>query len=71
MREHQNAIAESVVGLLKDCPPDASATRKELLVAARHLWSTDFREPYIQYIDVLLNEEVLVGVGVTCRENLR
>ncbi|TPX51638.1 hypothetical protein SeMB42_g00090 [Synchytrium endobioticum] len=71
LREHQIAIAASVVGLLQDCPPDASATRKELLVAARHLWSTDFREPYIQYIDILLNEEVLVGSGVTCRENLR
>ncbi|KAI9209824.1 uncharacterized protein BJ171DRAFT_609195 [Polychytrium aggregatum] len=71
LRHNMNEIAESVVTLMKDCPPEASATRKELLVATRHIWYTDFRQGFIPYIDILLNEDVLIGTGVTSRETLR
>ncbi|KAJ3326459.1 hypothetical protein HDU76_012906 [Blyttiomyces sp. JEL0837] len=77
LRPHHDVIADSIVQLLKDCPPEASATRKELLVAVRHIWyelfkvRPDFRQRFVQHIDVLLNEDVLVGTGVTCVETLR
>ncbi|KAK3822766.1 MAG: hypothetical protein J3Q66DRAFT_279230 [Benniella sp.] len=71
LRPHQNAIPDFVVRLLRDCPPEAAATRKELLVATRHILSIDFRQAFVPKIDILLNEKVLVGTGVTSHETLR
>ncbi|KAI8618395.1 hypothetical protein BC830DRAFT_946632 [Chytriomyces sp. MP71] len=71
LRPHQEEIADAIVGLLKDCPPEASSTRKELLVAIRHVWYTDFRTAFVKYFDVILNEDVLIGAGVTSHETLR
>ncbi|CAO3681372.1 unnamed protein product [Umbelopsis ramanniana] len=71
LRPHQATIPEFVIRLLKDCPPEASATRKELLVATRHILSTDFRVSFVPKIDVLLNEKVLVSTGVTSHDTLR
>ncbi|KAJ3074848.1 hypothetical protein HDU98_010028 [Podochytrium sp. JEL0797] len=71
LKPHQDEIAEAIVGLLKDCPPEASVTRKELLVAIRHIWYTEFKSAFVKHFDVLLNENVLLGAGVTSRETLR
>ncbi|KAG0235555.1 hypothetical protein B0O80DRAFT_498171 [Mortierella sp. GBAus27b] len=71
LRPHQNAIPDFVIRLLRDCPPEAAATRKELLVATRHILSIDFRQAFVPKIDILLNENVLVGTGVTSHETLR
>lgn len=71
LKAHQQAVADSVVMLMKDCPPEAPGIRKELLVATRHLWASDFRTSFVPHIDILLNEKVLVGTGVTSREALR
>jgi transformation/transcription domain-associated protein len=71
LKPYQDQIADGVLLLMKDCPEDASVTRKELLVAARHLWYTDFRSSFLKHIDLLLNDDVLVGTGVTSRETLR
>jgi transformation/transcription domain-associated protein len=57
--------------LMKDCPEDAALTRKELIVAARHLWYTEFRNSFVKHIDLLLNDDVFIGSGVTCRETLK
>ena len=68
---HQEAIAQSIVELLKSCP-DNVATRKELLVATRHVLSAaDFRRGFYPYLDTLLNEEALVGTGQACFDTLR
>ncbi|KAJ3344480.1 hypothetical protein HDU83_005150 [Entophlyctis luteolus] len=71
LRPYQDRIADAIVGLLKDCPPEASSTRKELLVAIRHIWYTEFRTAFLKHFDVLLNENVLIGSGVTAHETLR
>ncbi|KAI8605964.1 hypothetical protein EDD21DRAFT_315697 [Dissophora ornata] len=71
LRPHQHAIPDFVIRLLRDCPPEAAATRKELLVATRHILSIDFRQAFVPRIDILLNEKVLVGTGVTSHETLR
>lgn len=71
LRPHQSTIPEFVIRLMRDCPPEASATRKELLVATRHILSTDFRVSFVPKIDVLLNEKVLVSTGVTSHDTLR
>lgn len=71
LKKYHQAIPDYVIRLLKDCPRELSAARKELLVATRHILSTDFRSTFISKIDVLLNEDVLLGDGVTVRETLR
>ncbi|KAF7725495.1 hypothetical protein EC973_009595 [Apophysomyces ossiformis] len=43
----------------------------ELLVATRHILSTDFRVAFVPKIDLLLNEKVLIGTGVTSHDTLR
>ncbi|CAI2169805.1 6786_t:CDS:10 [Funneliformis geosporum] len=65
LSKFQDLIPDFVIRLLQDCPPEASATRKELLVATRHILSTEFRDAFINKIDILLDEKVLVGTGVT------
>ncbi|KAI7902282.1 uncharacterized protein BX663DRAFT_552217 [Cokeromyces recurvatus] len=71
LRPFQNQIPEFVLRLLRECPPESSATRKELLVATRHILSTDFRTSFVSKIDLLLNEKVLIGTGVTSYDTLR
>ncbi|KAI8370186.1 hypothetical protein EDC96DRAFT_563874 [Choanephora cucurbitarum] len=71
LRPFQNQIPDFVLRLLRECPPESSATRKELLVATRHILSTDFRSSFVPKIDLLLNEKVLIGTGVTSHDTLR
>lgn len=68
VRQYVQLLPEVNVRLLKDCPPENAVTRKELLVATRHILSTDFREHFVGQIDTLLDERVLLGTGVTTRE---
>lgn len=56
------------VRLLKDCPPEAAVGRKELLVAVRHILGTEFRVHFAGQIDLLLDDRVLLGTGITSRE---
>lgn len=71
LKKYHNVIPEFVVRLLQDCPCELSAARKELLVATRHILSTDFRTIFIPKVDILLNEKVLIGDGLTVHETLR
>ena len=71
MRPHQETIATSVVMLLKRCPNGSVSTRKELLVATRHILATDFRLGFFQHVDTLLQEEVLIGRGRQAQAVLR
>ncbi|KZT41150.1 hypothetical protein SISSUDRAFT_1059707 [Sistotremastrum suecicum HHB10207 ss-3] len=71
LRQYQDTVPQASVRLLQDCPSDAPATRKELLVATRHMLSTDFRQAFINQIDTLLDERVLLGSGLASQEALR
>ncbi|RDW26905.1 hypothetical protein B0I72DRAFT_92085 [Yarrowia lipolytica] len=71
LQEYHVIIPDLVVRLLQDCPCELSAARKELLVAARHITSTDIRTMFIPKIDILLEERVLIGDGLTVRETLK
>ncbi|KAK9477125.1 hypothetical protein V1514DRAFT_353659 [Lipomyces japonicus] len=71
LKKYHTLIPEFVVRLLKDCPRELAASRKELLVATRHILSTDFRIIFISKVDLLLNEKVLIGDGLTVHETLR
>lgn len=71
LNEYHSMIPDFVERLLKDCPCELSAARKELLVATRHILSTDFRTIFVPKVDTLLNEKVLIGDGLTVHETLR
>jgi transformation/transcription domain-associated protein len=45
LRPHQQELATAIVELLKSCP-DIVAVRKELLVAMRHVLTTDLRQGF-------------------------
>lgn len=68
---HQNELAAAVIQLLLNCPAEPVTSRKELLVATRHILATDFRKAFFKKIDVLLDENVLIGKGRGAQEVVR
>lgn len=64
-------LPEIVVRLLKDCPKEKSGTRKELLIAIRHVISYNCRQIFLPKIDELLDERTLTGDGLTVYETMR
>ncbi|KAK9813301.1 hypothetical protein WJX72_012102 [[Myrmecia] bisecta] len=70
VQPHQQAITDSLVRILKTCP-DSVVLRKELLVDTRHMLTTTLRGFFYSKLEVLLEEEVLVGKSRVCQEALR
>ena len=64
-------LPDVCVRLLKDCPSEKSATRKELLVAIRHIVNFNFRTVFNTKVDDLLDERTLIGDGLTVYETMR
>lgn len=64
-------MAEGMLSLLALCPKEVAHLRKELLVAGRHILATDMRNHFVQYMDRLFDEELLLGSGWTTHESLR
>jgi transformation/transcription domain-associated protein len=71
LRPYQSEIPKYAIQLLLNCPNESASTRKELLIATRHILATDFRVGFISQIDTLLDETVLIGTGRTSYETLR
>ncbi|PHH60652.1 hypothetical protein CDD81_1373 [Ophiocordyceps australis] len=65
------ALPNVIVRLLRDCPRDKSAARKELLIAIRHIINYNFRKLFVPIIDDLLDERTLTGDGLTVYETMR
>jgi transformation/transcription domain-associated protein len=71
MRSYEDMIARNVLSLIQACPSEAVSTRKELMVGIRHIIATDFRKGFFHYIDMFLDESVLIGNGRQAVETLR
>ena len=71
LQDFLNTLPAIVVRLLRDCPSERSATRKELLVAIRHMINFNFRKIFLSKIDDLLDERTLLGDGLTVYESMR
>lgn len=71
IKEYLESFPEACIRLLRDCPPEDVSTRRELLVATRHILTADSRASFVPHIDTLLDERVLVGTGISSREALR
>lgn len=59
MQPYEKQISSSVVNLLKNCPADAVATRKELLVATRHILATEFRKGFFSEVCILYKMDIV------------
>ncbi|KAG6816156.1 hypothetical protein H0H87_008290 [Tephrocybe sp. NHM501043] len=57
--------------MLQDCPPNGITLRKELMVVFRHLMGLNARKALLPHLDKLLDEDVLLGSGVSSKEILR
>jgi transformation/transcription domain-associated protein len=61
MKKDEDHLASSVLALFQMCPRDAISTRKDLLVALKHIFVTDFRRGFYKHFDLLLDDRVLIG----------
>lgn len=72
LTNNESAVIPNVIlRLLQDCPAELSVARKELLHATRHILSTPFRSHFVPKIELLFNEKILIGEGLTSYETLR
>lgn len=65
LREFREVIPQIILRLLNRCPPEGAPARKELLVAIRHVLSTELRQAFIPHIETMMNENLLLGDGYT------
>jgi transformation/transcription domain-associated protein len=61
LKPYEDRLATNVVALMSSCPRDLVSTRKELLVATRHLLNSDFRSGFFRHVDSLIDEKLLMG----------
>lgn len=69
--DQAKVVPDVILRLLQDCPAELSVARKELLHATRHILSTPFRSQFIPKIELLFDEKILIGEGLTAFETLR
>lgn len=65
LKPYEDRLATNVVALMTTCPRESIATRKELLVATRHLLNSEFRSGFYRHIDSMLDERLLMGTTST------
>ncbi|CAI5760679.1 unnamed protein product [Candida verbasci] len=70
-QEEGQTVPNVIIRLLQDCPSESAIARKELLHATRHILSTPFRLSFIPKLELMFNEKVLIGNGLTSFETLR
>jgi len=64
-------LPDICIRMLRDCPSEKSAARKELLVAIRHIVNFNYRAIFSSRVDDLLDERTLIGDGLTVYETMR
>ncbi|EGO01921.1 hypothetical protein SERLA73DRAFT_166433 [Serpula lacrymans var. lacrymans S7.3] len=57
--------------ILQDCPANAIAARRDLMIVLRHLMSTPHRKALLNQLDKLFNDRILLGSGVGSKETLQ
>eukprot|EP00536_Pseudo-nitzschia_multiseries_P000672 jgi/Psemu1/233891/estExt_Genewise1.C_80142 len=62
LKPYEDRLASNVIAIMSTCPRDLLSTRKELLVATRHLLHSDhFKNGFFRHVDSLLEERILFG----------
>uniref|UniRef100_A0A1Y1MXI9 FAT domain-containing protein n=3 Tax=Photinus pyralis TaxID=7054 RepID=A0A1Y1MXI9_PHOPY len=68
---HSNMMVQGMLQLLALCPMEVAHLRRELLIAARHILATDLRNKFVNHMEKLFDEDILLGRGWTTHESLR
>lgn len=68
---HAKTLVDGMFSLLRLCLKESAHLRKELLVATRHILATNLRTHFIPSIELLFDEDLLLGRGYTTHESLR
>lgn len=61
IKQYEDRLASNVLNLFQMCPREALTTRKDLLLALRHIFATSFRKGFFRHVDTLLDERLLIG----------
>ncbi|XP_051928645.1 transformation/transcription domain-associated protein isoform X1 [Hippocampus zosterae] len=69
--KYSQQMVKGMLQLLTNCPSETAHLRKELLIAAKHILTTELRNQFIPCMDKLFDESILIGSGYTARETLR
>ena len=68
LKPYEERLASNVVALMSTCPREFVSTRKELLVATRHLLNSEFRSGFYRHVDVSTCS--FLNWSVVCRAKL-
>ena len=68
---HSNLMVKGILSLLTVCPHAVAHLRKELLIGARHILTTELRSKFVPFMEKLFDEDILLGKGWTTHESLR
>ena len=71
LKPYEDRLADNVIALMTICPRDAISTRKELLVATRHILNSEFRTGFFKHIDAMIDERILMGGTTSITSNHR
>eukprot|EP00557_Chaetoceros_sp_GSL56_P001585 CAMPEP_0176500498 /NCGR_PEP_ID=MMETSP0200_2-20121128/13588_1 /TAXON_ID=947934 /ORGANISM="Chaetoceros sp., Strain GSL56" /LENGTH=4498 /DNA_ID=CAMNT_0017899179 /DNA_START=1114 /DNA_END=14610 /DNA_ORIENTATION=+ len=61
LKQYEDRLATNVLNLFQMCPREALTIRKDLLLALRHIFATNFRKGFFRHVDTLLDERLLIG----------
>lgn len=65
VKQYQREIPAAIIRILASCPPDCPSFRKEVLVATRHILSTDARLDFVPHLNSFCDIGLLLGEGYT------
>jgi transformation/transcription domain-associated protein len=68
---HANALVQGIMQLLESCPAEVVHQRRELIMATRHLLSSELRNKFIPQLARLFDEKLVIGTGWTANDALR
>lgn len=71
IESHAKTLVDGMFSLLRLCLKESAHLRKELLVATRHILATNLRTHFVPSIELLFDEDLLLGRGYTTHESLR
>ncbi|TMS35228.1 hypothetical protein L596_002676 [Steinernema carpocapsae] len=70
-QNNSSQVINSMIALFESCPPEPILPRRELLVAARYFFNSEYQKNFVGMLPRLLNNNTLLGTGVTVNECLR
>ncbi|GFS16657.1 transformation/transcription domain-associated protein-like [Elysia marginata] len=71
VNNHPQQMVQGLLGLMTLCPPEVAHLRKDLLISARYILTTDFKNRFVPVIEKLFDDNILIGSGWTTHESLR